>query len=415
MSSYEMLDSLFYRDRSANRHAANEELARTRRESPSTFRTGIVLDTGELFLAVPQELTLLNERMLRVERKVTLSWNTLPPIAQWNYLRSLIMDEIVSSNEIEGVHSTRRQIEEALKNVESPHPSKKEKQFQEFALLYSGFLSKNLTYPESPRDIRPIFDAVTAGQLAKDDIPDGELFRAGSVDVKSSTQKTLHTGVFPEEKIIGLLQQMIAMIRSESIPPTFSALLSHFLFEYIHPFFDGNGRTGRYLLALALSVPLSQVTVLSLSKVIAENKSKYYKAFDATENPLNHAEATTFVIEMLELIRAAQDLQIEDITQKQELLGEANKMMNKLEKPPYALSSKGLQVLYQAVQYHLFSAFPEVSLSDIAGHIETGVQTARKYTLELQERGLLKTVSLKPLQFILTEKAQRLLGIPLAR
>jgi len=411
MPSYKALDKLFYEDRSANRQVHNEAQARLRLESPSTFRTGIMLETGELFFAMPQELTLLNERALRVERKVSLLWNALPGIAQWSYIRSLIMDEIVSSNEIEGVHSTRRQIEEALKNVESSNPSKKEKQFQEFAQLYLGLMDKNIGYPEKPEDIRLIFDAVTNGQLAKNYIPDGELFRKGPVDVESSTQKILHTGVLPERKIIDLLQQMIEMVQSKDIPPTFSALLSHFLFEYIHPFYDGNGRTGRYLLALALSIPLSQVTVFSLSKVIAENKNKYYKAFDVTENPLNHAEGTVFIIEMMKLIRLAQDMQIEDISQKQELLDEADKMTSKLGEPPYSLSAKSRDILYQAVQYHLFSAFPEVSLIHIAKYIEAGSQTARKYTLELQEKELLTAVSLKPLQFVLTDKAQKLLGL----
>ena len=67
------------------------------------------------------------------------------------------------------------------------------------------------------------------------------------------------------------------------IPELYAAALCHFLFGYIHPFFDGNGRTGRYLLALQLSRPLSQPTVLSLSRVIAENKATYYRAFDAVE------------------------------------------------------------------------------------------------------------------------------------
>ena len=66
-----------------------------------------------------------------------------------------------------------------------------------------------------------------------------------------------------------MLTQWLALSRSEDIPETCSALLCHFLFEHIHPFYDGNGRTGRYLLALHLSEPLSQPTVLSLSRTIA--------------------------------------------------------------------------------------------------------------------------------------------------
>ena len=71
---------------------------------------------------------------------------------------------------------------------------------------------------------------------------------------------------------------MMDPARSDTIPFLQRAIASHFLFEYIHPFYDGNGRTGRYLLALYLSNDLTLPTVLSLSRTIAENKNEIYKA-----------------------------------------------------------------------------------------------------------------------------------------
>lgn len=79
------------------------------------------------------------------------------------------------------------------------------------------------------------------------------------------------------------------------------------------PFYDGNGRTGRYLLALYLDESLSIPTALSLSRTIAENKHAYYAAFSSVENPLNHGEMTHFVYSMLELIRTAQSSMIEQL------------------------------------------------------------------------------------------------------
>jgi len=100
---------------------------------------------------------------------------------------------------------------------------------------------------------------------------------------------------------------MLEIVNSDEVPQVYSSIIGHFLFEYIHPFYDGNGRTGRYLLALWLSEPLSLLTSLSLSRIIFENKDVYYRAFKRAEHPLMHGELTFFVISMLELVRQAQD------------------------------------------------------------------------------------------------------------
>ena len=102
-------------------------------------------------------------------------------------------------------------------------------------------------------------------------------------------------------------------VQSDEMPSTYSALVSHYIFEYAHPFYDGNGRTGRYLLSLFLEEALSKPTALSLSRVIAENKIAYYRAFETVENPLNHGEMTFFVETMLEFILTAQGELIEKL------------------------------------------------------------------------------------------------------
>lgn len=61
--SYYSLKDLFYKDASNERFAENDRLARVRRDAESTFRTGVETPSGELFLAVPRELSLLNERV----------------------------------------------------------------------------------------------------------------------------------------------------------------------------------------------------------------------------------------------------------------------------------------------------------------------------------------------------------------
>jgi Fic family protein len=264
--------------------------------------------------------------------------------------------------------------------------------------------NQNHVYPANPADIRKIYDAVVAGELKAKDLPDGELFRADSVQIVSA-HKVVHAGVNPESRIIEMIGHMLALVDSPEIPATYSALISHFLFEYIHPFYDGNGRTGRYLLALYLSGLLSQTTVLSLSKVIAENKSRYYAAFETVELPLNHAEVTFFVIQMMQLIRLAQDSLIENLQTKRDMLNRATSLLQSELVEPYGLNQRPASILYLVMQYHLFATFSEVTIKEIAHYIELGIQSSRKHTLELENAGLLKTISLKPLRFALTDEA----------
>lgn len=411
--TYPTLEKLFYKDASSKRYENHREQLLLRLEAESTFRTGITLEHGELFCAVPRELSVANERVLRRERRVSALWKALPPVALGAFLRSLILDEVVYSNEIEGVHSTRRQIEVALNEAkrdtsslagaaERPHAP-----FMEFARLYLG-LTDNPQLPNALQDIRDIYDAVMRDSLDDEDQIKHSLFRTRPVVIESNRGKILHEGVMPETAIKKMLEQMLALMHSEEIPEIYSALLSHFLFEYVHPFYDGNGRTGRYLLALSLSTPLSQPTVLSLSRVIAENKSAYYKAFDITERPLNCSEATHFVMTMLDLIGQAQEDLMADLQQKRASLDGLGQRVDSLDK---SFSERDRDLLYYIGQLSLFDTLNKTGTSATADHLGVTIPTARKALESLRLRGLVERTSVRPAIYRLSESGKDLLGI----
>jgi hypothetical protein len=91
---------------------------------------------------------------------------------------------------------------------------------------------------------------------------------------------------------------------------------------------------------------------------------------------------------MMEFVRLAQDSVIGSLENKKFLLNRAEMSLASFRQEPYLLSSKEEAVLYQAAQHYLFAAFPEVSLSEIAKNSNVGVQTARKYTIALEEKSL---------------------------
>lgn len=310
--AYPTLEKLLYADASSERFQHHEERYRLRLDAESTFRTGVMLRHGELFCAVPRELSMETERVLLRERRVSSLWKALPRVAHGAYVRGLVLDEVVSSNDIEGVRSTRRQIEDALEEAERDTGSlrgaaeRPHAPFREFALLYLGLTDREKppSLPDDPKDIRDVYEAVMRDALGREDAVAAGRFRTEPVYVEHRG-RVIHAGVSPESAIVSMLGQTISLMRSDGIPQLYGSLLAHFLFEYIHPFYDGNGRTGRYLLALSLSRCLSQPTVLSLSRTIAENKASYYRAFDVTEREPNRSEGTHFVLTMLDLIGRA--------------------------------------------------------------------------------------------------------------
>lgn len=406
--SYQSLAKLFYMDSSPNRHEANRELADKRRQAESTFSLGIETPHGELFCAVPRELSVLNEKVLRYERKISASVRDLPTIAHASLIRSLVVDEVVSTNELEGVHGTRRQINDILEAQPPQPPSRNSSRFGELARLYLNLTNPGVDIPRTPEEVRDIYDTVMWGEDLGKDIPDGKIFRAGRVEILGQGGKVLHEGVYPESEIISHIEKMLSIASSDDIPATFSAILSHYLFEYIHPFYDGNGRTGRYLLALYLSSPLSLLTTLSLSKAIAANKATYYKSFKDAENPLNHGELTGFVINFLEMLRIAQ-VEIDlDITNKREQLGDAFNRIETL-KATGEYGSREAEIMLMLAQVKLFGAFDDATQKEITEFLNLSPNQARKYTMKLEESGIITKVSNRPLRYALSESmSQRL-------
>ena len=90
----------------------------------------------------------------------------------------------------------------------------------------------------------------------------------------------------------------------------------HYLFGYIHPFYDGNGRTSRFISSSLLSKHLNPLIGFRLSYTIKENISKYYKAFDVCNDPHNKAELTPFVDMFLDIIEISMQQLLETLTEK---------------------------------------------------------------------------------------------------
>ena len=407
---YKTLARIFHADRSAESFTNHEVLARLRLEAASTFRTGIIVPSGELFVAMPREMSILTEEILLNETRIAQLWGSLPDRARQVYIDHAISEEIFASNEMEGVRSTRREtaaaVEAAKQDTENSRESIAAKgvRFGEFARLFFTLTSEDAALPATLDDIRMIYDKITYGEIDGKDLPDGHRFRKGDVDIHGMHGVPIHSGVSGETQINILLTEMIRLMSSHAMPRLHGAIIAHFLFEYIHPFYDGNGRTGRYLLALYLSRALALPTVLSLSRIIAENKKSYYKAFTEAEEKLNCGELTFFVDAVLGFISHAQEELANELGVSVDKTLKAQSLCSRLGKK-YYLSAHAQDIFSELLQREFLEPGDGiVSLEDASRCIRLTKQSARFYINELYSAGFINYVGKRPLKITVSDK-----------
>lgn len=416
---YRTLKSIFHQ---RDRISVDAE-ERSRRESPAAIHWDMMIGEFQMFALMTPEVAALIERIMSFEPKIQVQWGGLPGRARNSYLNRMVIDEIQATNEIEQVRSTRKEISAAIKAVRADRPVAN-RRFMEMVRLYLAIGSDEAKSPQTLDDVREIYDAVTAGEIRAEDAPDGRRFRQGPVSIESGT-KIVHTGVVPESSIDAALTLMMSQGRDDSIPQLIRAAAAHFIFEYAHPFYDGNGRTGRYLLALDLRQVLAPYASLALSATVADNKARYYRAFTDAENPLNRGDLTPYLIEMLEIIAEAQDRLLLDLSERRSKIDALEALVRVLVKDEQFPMNIGLdresappvdpddiaRILFVLGQAHHFDVDRTVKLNTLAEAIGRSSQFTRPRLQRLDDAGVIETVTRKPLRFRLTSQGESLLNL----
>ncbi|MGE5349098.1 MAG: Fic family protein [Actinomycetota bacterium] len=126
----------------------------------------------------------------------------------------------------------------------------------------------------------------------------------GTVLKSSSTDEVIYTPPQYPEEIKSLMANLEKFINDRSLcdfDPLVKMSVIHFQFESIHPFYDGNGRTGRIINILYLiREKLQDLPILYLSKYIIENKPDYYRLLQEVRETGNWEEWLLFMIRGIE-------------------------------------------------------------------------------------------------------------------
>ena len=410
-NKYENLIKLYYKKRNI------EEEYIKRIENPSTFiinlkinpikRGNKILDKEyNLFYVNLLEHTLLQEKIMENSKKIiSLSNpNKFPQIAIKEIINKILSNELDKTNKIEGIETIKSEIYSSLKDDKKS--SKKNNKLEGIVKKYKDIMEKNFKdtqYIDNLSSFRKIYDEMFEGFEKSGNYKlDGKYFRKDTVKVINGLGNTIHIGINGEEAIEKNIEDLIQFMNRKDIPFLIKASISHFFFEYIHPFYDGNGRFGRYLLSLYLARKLDILTAFSVSYSISKNLDDYYKSFVEVEDVNNYGEITFFVENILKIIKSGQEMIIELLNDSIIRFKHSMEILNEITKD---LSEKENILLQIYLQNYLFNDFEEITNIELTNILQVySQQTINKYTQELEKKGYLVKVNQRPLTYTLSEK-----------
>lgn len=408
-NKYENLIKLYYKKQ-------NIEVEYIKRiENPSTLITDLkinpikrgnkILDKEySLFYVNLMEHTLLQEIIIKNSNKINLISNELPQIAIKDIIIKILSNELYKTNKIEGIETVKSEIHTSLKD--NKKLNNKSNKLDGIIKKYKDIMEKNFKdtqHIDNLSSFRKIYDEMFEDFEKSGNYKlDGKYFRKDTVKVINGLGNTIHIGINGEEAIEKNIEDLIQFMNRKDIPFLVKASISHFFFEYIHPFYDGNGRFGRYLLSLYLARKLDILTAFSVSYSISKNLDDYYKSFVEVEDVNNYGEITFFVENILETIKSGQEMIIELLSDS---IMKFNHSMEILKEITKKLSEKENIMLQIYLQNYLFNDFEEITnaeLSYIIGDLTQ--QTINKYTQELENKGYLVKIKQRPLTYTLSDK-----------
>ena len=299
--SYKELKSLSYGDTELY---IREYLSRF--DSDEAIKLDFYIGKNQAFFLQNSDVMTVAYKIAKLDKKIDNLCNSLPGVALNQYSKKCLIDEIVITNKIEGIHSSRKEIGEALDILESQSKAKgKQKRFLSLVNKYFKLIKAKPISLQNSQDIRNIYDEILLDEVIIEDSsnkPDGQIFRKDSVSVYSETDKIIHSGLSPENKIIEAMEQALKFLNDDSVEDLFRICIFHYLLEYIHPFYDGNGRLGRFLFSYGISQTLCPLISFRISETIKENIKSYYKAFKTCNDQRNLGDLTPFLLMQLNMI-----------------------------------------------------------------------------------------------------------------
>lgn len=344
---YKSLSKLFYSDKDNY-----EKEYQNRYNSEYAVHIDFSINDYPAFFILEPSLYHKTIDIYKTDKRIKELRHILPEKAIDHFALRCLIDEIILTNDIEGVYSSRREINSVLSELKTKSQGKR----------YMGLVQKYLMLQNDEtmsfatcEDIRSLYNDLVYPEIKEDNpdnLPDGKIFRNDSASVVSATQKELHRGVYPESKIIECMKKALDILNDDKIEFLFRVSIFHYLFGYIHPFYDGNGRTSRFISSYLLSKEFESIIGYRISYSIKENIKEYYQAFKTCNSKHNRGDLTPFIIMFTDIINySLHQLEIALMKRYQQL----KHYRDCIKSLPYGLNQKYANIYFLLIQASLFS------------------------------------------------------------
>ncbi len=311
-------------------------------------------------------------------------------------INTLTLQEAKDSSEIENIVTTHDDLYKAEAGGLDFSPSFETKEVQNYAkalrLAFKEIRKNKLLSLRVIKDIQKTLEGNSAG------------FRsAPGTTLKNNKGDIIYTPPQDKQDVENYMQNLEEFINNEELSdldPLVKMGIIHHQFESIHPFFDGNGRTGRIINILYLVInDLLDLPILYLSAYIIKHKSEYYRLLQLVRDEGNWEEWILFLLKGVEQVAEGTTYRVKAIAE-----------LMKMYKTKIRNISEG--IYSHELLNNLFS-HPYTKIDFLTEATGLSKKTAGKYLNILVEEGLLFKVKIWRTNYYFNTELIRILKQPL--
>ena len=299
-------------------------------------------------------------------------------------INSLALQEAKDSSEIENIITTHDELYRADLDIKQMTQETKEVQNYKNALVkgYELVKEQKLLLKRHIVEIQKELEQNDAG-----------VRRQSGTNLKNAqTGEVVFTPPQQYEEIEKLLANLEQYINEPNeLDSLVNMAIIHYQFETIHPFYDGNGRTGRIINILYLVLQgLLEIPILYLSNYIIKNKHDYYQLLQEVRT---HNRWEEWILYMLD---GVEKTSIETM----HLVNDISLMMKKTK---YTIREK-LPKIYSKDLIEILFSHPYTKIEFLVEELNISRQTASKHLNELEKIGILESIKIKNSKFFINKE-----------